>query len=195
MRVSFLTRLRVLALARLSSKVSRRSVNEVARGGSALLEGVLQLATTRLGRSARPGACAARYQQPRGLHARLKRWVQAAWVRLGRSRGGTTAGAAAKAGAQRIGRPELAPYHRRARDWHIGKQTRGAITTFREAARLLDALVGVRVGLTKSARLPSPCVSPGEGRLVRSGEPAQAVVRLRRSPSYWVKEMKSRRFA
>ena len=113
----------------------------------ALLEAVLQLATTGLENNARPMvARCPRCQQRRGVQSqrqrgvqtrlgpiRLKRWWHHCW-RCGH--GWSPADQAL----------ELAPYQQTSTGLAHWQAALGAITTFREAARLLDELAGVQVG-------------------------------------------------
>jgi sulfur relay (sulfurtransferase) complex TusBCD TusD component (DsrE family) len=117
------------------------------RVSPALLESVLQVATTGLENTARPLASRCpRCQQRRGVQSQRKRQVQ---TRLGPIRLKRwwhhcwTCGRGWSPPDQALG---LAPYQQTSTGlarWHAAL---GAVTTFREAARLLDELAGVEVG-------------------------------------------------
>lgn len=112
-----------------------------------VLEAVLQLATTGLEHNARPIAarcprCQQRRgvqsQRKRGVHTRLgpirlRRWWHHCW----------RCGHGWSPPDQAL---ELAPYQQTSTGLAHWQASLGAITTFREAARLLDQLAGVQVG-------------------------------------------------
>ena len=113
----------------------------------ALLEAVLQLATTGLENNTRPVTarcphCQQRRgvqsQRKRGVHTRLgpirlQRWWHHCW----------RCGHGWSPPDQAL---ELAPYQQTSTGLARWQAALGAITTFREAARLLDELAGVQVG-------------------------------------------------
>jgi hypothetical protein len=113
----------------------------------ALLEAVLQLATTGLERDARPlAARCPQCHQRRGVQSRRKRGVQTRlgpialkrwWHHCWRCGHGWSPPDQALA---------LAPYQQTSTGLARWQATLGAITTFREAARLLDQLAGIQVG-------------------------------------------------
>jgi hypothetical protein len=113
----------------------------------AVLEAVLQLATTGLEVNARPiTARCPRCQQRRGVQSLRKRDVETRlgpiqltrwWHHCWRCGHGWSPPDQALA---------LAPYQQTSTGLARWQATLGAITTFREAARLLDELAGVQVG-------------------------------------------------
>jgi hypothetical protein len=112
-----------------------------------LLEGVLRLATTGLEPHARRMAARCpRCQQRRGVQSRRTRSVQ---TRLGSIRVQRwwhhcwRCGHGWSPPDQAL---ELAPYQQTSTGLARWQATLGAVTTFREAARLLDQLAGVQVG-------------------------------------------------
>jgi hypothetical protein len=117
------------------------------RVAPALLEGVLQLATTGLDKSARPLASRCpRCEQRRGVQSQRKRQLQ---TRLGPIRLQRwwhhcwACGRGWSPPDQALG---LLPYQQTSAGLARWQAALGAVTTFREAARLLGDLAGVEVG-------------------------------------------------
>src|SRR5579884_169685 len=113
----------------------------------ALLEAVLRLATTGLESSARPlAARCPGCQQRRGVHSRRVRQVQTRLGAIRRERWWHQCWACAhrwSVADQALG---LAPDQQTSPGLARWLATLGAVTTFREAARLLAELAGVQVG-------------------------------------------------
>jgi hypothetical protein len=113
----------------------------------ALLEAVLQLATTGLERTARPlVARCPRCQQRRGVQSRRKRGVQTRLGPIGLQRWWHHCWRCGHGWSPPDEALQLAPYQQTSTGLAHWQATLGAITTFREAARLLDQLAGVQVG-------------------------------------------------
>jgi hypothetical protein len=113
----------------------------------ALLEAVLRLATTGLEHDARPFAARCpRCQQRRGVQSRRKRGLQTRLGPIGLKRWWHHCWSCGHGWSPPDQALELAPYQQTSTGLAHWQATLGAITTFREAARLLDELAGVQVG-------------------------------------------------
>ena len=113
----------------------------------ALLEAVLQLATTGLEHNARPlAARCPQCQQRRGVQSRRKRGVHTRLGSIGLQRWWHHCWRCGHGWSPPDQALELAPYQQTSTGLAHWQATLGAITTFREAARLLDELAGVEVG-------------------------------------------------
>jgi hypothetical protein len=112
-----------------------------------LLEAVLQLATTGLEANARPiAARCPRCQRRRGVHSRRTRQVQTRLGPVRLQRWWHQCWACARGWSPPDQALELAPYQQTSPGLARWEAALGAITTFREAAKLLADLAGVHVG-------------------------------------------------
>ena len=112
-----------------------------------LLEAVLQLATTGLEANARPiAARCPRCQQRRGVQSQRTRQVQTRLGPIRLRRWWHQCWACARGWSPPDQALELAPYQQTSPGLARWEAALGAITTFREAARLLADLAGVHVG-------------------------------------------------
>jgi hypothetical protein len=112
-----------------------------------LLEAVLQLATTGLEGNARPiAARCPGCQQRRGVHSRRRRQLQTRLGPIRLQRWWHQCWACAQGWSPPDQALELAPYQQTSTGLARWEAALGAITTFREAAKLLADLAGVHVG-------------------------------------------------
>jgi hypothetical protein len=112
-----------------------------------LLEAVLQLATTGLEANARPiAARCPRCQRRRGVQSRRTRQVQTRLGPIRLQRWWHQCWACARGWSPPDQALELAPYQQTSPGLARWEAALGAITTFREAAKLLADLAGVHVG-------------------------------------------------
>ncbi len=112
-----------------------------------LLEAVLEVATTGLGAHARPlAARCPQCQQRRGVHSRRRRQAQTRLGPIRVQRWWHQCWACAHGWSPADQALELAPYQQTSTGLARWEAALGAITTFREAARLLADLAGVHVG-------------------------------------------------
>jgi len=113
----------------------------------ALLEAVLQLATTGLEANARPiAARCPRCQQRRGVQSQRTRQVQTRLGPIRLRRWWHQCWACARGWSPPDHALELSPYQQTSPGLARWEAALGAITTFREAAKLLADLAGVQVG-------------------------------------------------
>lgn len=113
----------------------------------ALLEAILQLATTGLENQARPiAARCPRCQQRRGVQSLRKRGVQTRLGPIGLKRWWHHCWRCGRGWSPPDQALKLAPNQQTSDGLASWEATLGALTTFREAARLLDELAGVQVG-------------------------------------------------
>lgn len=119
----------------------------VRTAGPGLLEAVLQLATTGLEANARPigGRCPG-CQRRRGVQSRRARQVQTRLGPIRLQRWWHACATCAHGWSPPDQALELAPYQQTSTGLAHWEAALGAITTFREAARLLADLAGVQVG-------------------------------------------------